>query len=200
MGFNIYTEKILHYFLLGNNFLLLSLLETMIKPLRSFYIVKLELTSYRQASIWVVRAEVRWRRAQRSRDDTERWESRRGRRRTSAGLLNRSVGRLDTSIDFDLLWNETEKLILRNSWRKLNWENFAISNLLTKRRRMTPKARFCTHNRSFADQQVRFVAAECEKRADRVTTLTKRSARAINLAVKRNQRLRTLNRWENVES
>lgn len=81
----------------------------MIRPLRSFYIAKLELTSCRRASIWVVQVAGHCCRARQSRDDIERSRSRRGRRRISAVRLSRLQDRRDMSID-SCLWVEEKNV------------------------------------------------------------------------------------------
>lgn len=77
-------------------------LDYTIRPPRSSCTETLEPTSCRLASTSVAPAAGHCCHARRNRADTERWGSRRDRRRTSAERLNRSPGRRGTSTDFDL--------------------------------------------------------------------------------------------------
>lgn len=105
----IYTEKtfttfygfIFFSFAIERFFECLNLLQV-VKPLRSFYIAKLELTSCHQANISVFRVVVRWRHVRQSQDDTERSNSLQGHRRTSMVRLNHWVDPQDMNIDFCL--------------------------------------------------------------------------------------------------
>lgn len=85
---------------------------------------------------------------------------------------------------------------------KLNWDKICLRNtrilfdkiLLTIRRWMRPKSSFRAHYRSFANQQVPFIATESEQSSNCIAPLAESSTRAINFSIKRDQRLGTLNR------